>query len=57
MVVHALDLALRYADRMLVLAGGRITEDAAPEAALPAVAAAFGLPYGVDATPRLLPPA
>ena len=55
-VLHALDLALRHADRMLVVAGGRIMADAAPVDALPAAAAAFGLPWGVDTAPRLLPP-
>lgn len=55
-VLHALDLALGYADRMLVLADGRIAADGTPAAVLPAAAAAFGLPYGVDSRPRLLPP-
>jgi iron complex transport system ATP-binding protein len=55
-VLHALDLALRHAGRMVVLAGGRIVADAAPLAALPAAAAAFGLPFGTDPSPRLLPP-
>jgi iron complex transport system ATP-binding protein len=55
-VLHAIDLALRYADRMVVLAEGRIVADAAPALALPAAAAAFGLPFGADCTPRLLPP-
>ena len=55
-VLHALDLALRYAGRMLVLADGRIVADGVPDAVLPAAAAAFGLPYGRDGTQRLLPP-
>lgn len=55
-VLHALDLATRYADRMLVVGQGRILADAAPAEALPAAAAAFGLPWGVDDSPRLLPP-
>jgi len=55
-VMHALDLALRYADRMLVLRDGRIVADAAPAEALPHAAAAFGLPFGADPSPRLLPP-
>ncbi len=55
-VLHALDLATRYADRMLVLHDGRVVADAPPDAALPQAAAAFGLPYGPDPTPRLLPP-
>jgi iron complex transport system ATP-binding protein len=55
-VMHALDLALRYADRMLVLREGRIVADAPPLDALPDAAAAFGLPFGSDRAPRLLPP-
>ncbi len=55
-VMHALDLAMRYSDRMLVLQAGRIVADAAPAEALPHAAAAFGLPYGADPAPRLLPP-
>ena len=56
-VMHALDLALRYADRMLVLREGRVMADAPPLEALPTAAAAFGLPFGSDPAPRLLPPA
>jgi iron complex transport system ATP-binding protein len=55
-VMHALDLALRYADRMLVLREGHIVADAPPLDALPDAAAAFGLPFGSDPAPRLLPP-
>jgi iron complex transport system ATP-binding protein len=55
-VLHALDLALRYADRVVVLQAGRIVADAPPDAALAAAASAFGLPWGVDPSPRLLPP-
>jgi iron complex transport system ATP-binding protein len=55
-VMHALDLALRYADRMLVLCEGRIVADAPPLNALPDAAAAFGLPFGSDSAPRLLAP-
>jgi iron complex transport system ATP-binding protein len=55
-VMHALDLAMRYADRMVVLRQGRIVADAAPAEALPHAAAAFGLPFGSDPAPRLLPP-
>ena len=54
--LHQLDLALRHAGRMVVLSDGRIVADAAPGDALPAAAAAFGLPWGVDPAPRLLPP-
>ena len=56
-VLHTLDLALRYAHRVLVLSGGRIAADLPASDALPAAAAAFGLRFGVDPTPRLLPPA
>jgi iron complex transport system ATP-binding protein len=56
-VMHALDLALRYADRMLVLREGRVMADAPPLEALPIAAAAFGLRFGSDPAPRLLPPA
>lgn len=55
-VLHDLALALHHATRMVVLADGRITADAPPAAALPAAAAAFGLPFGLDPLPRLLPP-
>ncbi len=55
-VLHAVELALRYATRLVVLQNGRITADAPPTQALPAAAAAFGLPYGVDPEYRLLPP-
>jgi iron complex transport system ATP-binding protein len=55
-VLHDLDLALHHADRLVVLQAGRVVADAAPRAALPAAAAAFGLPWGSDPAPRLLPP-
>ncbi|HSZ94153.1 MAG TPA: ATP-binding cassette domain-containing protein, partial [Acetobacteraceae bacterium] len=55
-VLHALDLALRYAHRVVVLVGGRVAADLPADAALPAAAAAFGLPFGADSEPRLLPP-
>jgi iron complex transport system ATP-binding protein len=54
-VLHAIELALRYADRLVVVERGRIVADAAPLLALPAAAAAFGLPFGQDDLPRLLP--
>ncbi len=56
-VLHAIDFALRYAHRVVILAGGRITADLPSSEALPAAASAFGLPYGFDPEPRLLPPA
>ena len=55
-VLHALDLALRYADRVVVLLGGRIVADVPAGQGLEAAAAAFGLPWGVDPAPRLLAP-
>ena len=35
---------------------GRIAADLPPDEALPALAAAFGLPFGIDPAPRLLAP-
>ena len=55
-VLHALDLALRYGHRVVVLADGRIAADLPASEALPAAAAAFGLNFGIDPEPRLLPP-
>jgi iron complex transport system ATP-binding protein len=55
-VLHALDLALRYAHRVVVLAEGRVTADLPAGEALPTAAAAFGLAFGADPEPRLLPP-
>jgi iron complex transport system ATP-binding protein len=55
-VLHQPDLALRHAGRMVVLREGRVAADASPRDALPSAAAAFGLPWGTDPAPRLLPP-
>jgi ABC-type cobalamin/Fe3+-siderophores transport system ATPase subunit/ABC-type cobalamin transport system permease subunit len=55
-VLRALDLALRYAHRVVVLEAGHLTADLPAGEALPAAAAAFGLRFGVDPEPRLLPP-
>jgi iron complex transport system ATP-binding protein len=55
-VLHALDLALRYAHRVVVLTSGRVTANLPATQALPAAAAACGLPWGTDPEPRLLPP-
>ena len=55
-VLHAIELALRYAHRVVVLREGRVLADLPPDQALPAVAAVFGLPIGTDPSPRLLPP-
>jgi iron complex transport system ATP-binding protein len=55
-VLHTVELALRYAHRVVVVANGRIAADVPVGQALPAVAVAFGLPFGMDPEPRLLPP-
>ncbi|MGE0223348.1 MAG: ABC transporter ATP-binding protein [Acetobacteraceae bacterium] len=55
-VLHAIDLALLYAQRIVLLKGGRIVADLPPGQALPAAAEVFGLPYGTDPGMRLLPP-
>jgi iron complex transport system ATP-binding protein len=55
-VLHAVELALHYAHRVVVMRDGRLIADLPPDQALPAAAAAFGLPFGPDPTPQLLPP-
>lgn len=55
-VLHALELALHHATRLVVMEAGRIVADDAPEAALPRAALAFGLPYGLNPRAGLLPP-
>jgi iron complex transport system ATP-binding protein len=55
-VLHAFDLAQLYAHRVAVLSRGHLIADVPAERALPPAAKAFGLPSGVDPTPRLLPP-
>lgn len=55
-VLHALELAGLYADRVIVIDRGRIVSDAAPARSLPVAARVFGLPWGRDESPRLLPP-
>ena len=55
-VLHAIDLAIRYAHRVVVLGEGRILADLPADRALPAAAAAFGMRVGIDPEPRLLPP-
>jgi len=55
-VLHAIELAVAHATRMVVMADGRIVADASPDAALPAAAAAFGMRFGLDPARRLLPP-
>ena len=55
-VLHAIELAVRHATRMVVMQDGRIIADASPDAALPAAASAFGMRVGLDPVRRLLPP-
>lgn len=55
-VLHAIDLAIGYAHRVVVLADGRIQADVPADRALSAAAAAFGMRAGMDPAPRLLPP-
>ena len=54
-VSHAIELAIQYAHRVVVLAGGRILADLPADRALPAAATAFGMRAGADPAPRLLP--
>jgi len=56
-VLHAVELAIAYAHRVVVVQAGRIGADLPADQALPAAASAFGLRVGVDLSPRLLPPA
>lgn len=55
-VLHAVDLAMRYAHRIAVIRDGHIAADCPADGALPALAEAFGLPFGPDPQPRLLAP-
>jgi iron complex transport system ATP-binding protein len=55
-VLHAIDLAMAYAHRVVVLKDGRMLADLPPDQVLPVAAAAFGLAYGLDPAPRLLMP-
>jgi iron complex transport system ATP-binding protein len=54
-VLHAVDLAMRHAGRVVVMRGGAIVADGAPGEVLEAAAAAFGMRVGSDPAPRLLP--
>jgi iron complex transport system ATP-binding protein len=54
-VLHAVDLAMRHAGRVVVMRGGAIVADGRPDEVLEAAAAAFGMLVGSDPAPRLLP--
>ncbi len=54
-VLHAVELAMRHADRVVVMQAGAIVADGAPDHVLPAAAMAFGMRVARDATPRLVP--
>jgi iron complex transport system ATP-binding protein len=54
-VLHALDLASRYAGRMVVMDQGRITADTLPAHALPVAAEAFGMDVRAGAFLQLEP--
>jgi ABC-type hemin transport system ATPase subunit len=49
------ELAMRHADRVVVMQAGAIVADGAPDDVLPAAAMAFGMRVARDATPRLVP--
>jgi iron complex transport system ATP-binding protein len=53
-VLHAVELAAAFADRLVVLAGGRVTADGPPARILPAAAEAFGM--ALDQGVRLVRP-
>jgi len=54
-VLHALELAATYADRLVVLQAGRVVADGAPADVLPAAAASFGMVLQSGAVPLLRP--
>ncbi len=55
-VLHAVELAVEYATRMLILADGRIVADGPPSGVLDQAARAFGMRAGTDGRARLLMP-
>jgi iron complex transport system ATP-binding protein len=55
LVLHALELAASYADRLVVLQAGRVLADGAPADVLPAAAASFGMVLQPGALPLLRP--
>jgi iron complex transport system ATP-binding protein len=52
-VLHALDLAVEYVSRLVVVEAGRIVADGAPASVLPRAAEAFGMELQADARPLL----
>jgi iron complex transport system ATP-binding protein len=54
-VLHALELAVQYASRLVVLADGQVKGDGPPGAMLPVAAAAFGMRLGEAYAPLLAP--
>jgi iron complex transport system ATP-binding protein len=54
-VLHALELAVRYATRMVVMQDGRLLADGSPFDAAPAAAAAFGMGFRAGTQPMLMP--
>ena len=55
-VLHALELVRDYADRAVLIRGGRMCADVPAREIIPHAAEAFGLPWGIDPHPRLLRP-
>ena len=53
--LHALDLAERYAGRMILLQDGRVVADGAPSDVMPDAARVFGMTLALDPRPRLMP--
>ena len=53
--LHALELAEQYADRMIVLADGRVEADGVPGTVMPDAAQVFGMALAIDPRPRLVP--
>lgn len=54
-VLHAVELAMRHARRVVVMQHGAIVADGTPAEVLAKAAATFGMRVGHDPTPRLLP--
>jgi iron complex transport system ATP-binding protein len=55
-VLHAVELAIAYATRMVIVSDGRITADGKPDRVLGDAARAFGMQAGPDTRPRLQMP-